>query len=98
MYNAFIAAIEDGNDPTPAVGALLDATSEAIAKTDDPAGAGRGVAQRSVRPAGWRATTHPRLGMVSVCVGLPRRKGFRSVEARKLTSVTVGLHGVHVHA
>ena len=39
MYNAFIAAIEDGNDPTPAVGALLDATSEAIAKTDDPAGA-----------------------------------------------------------
>ena len=36
MYDAYVAAIIDDNDPSSAVEALLEATDEAIAKADDP--------------------------------------------------------------
>ena len=58
MYDAYIAAIADGNDPGFAVGALLDAARETIDDTDDPAGAAKMLLSGlSVQPSGWPPPT-----------------------------------------
>ena len=58
MYDAYIAAITDGNDPASAVGALLEAARETIAETDDPAGAIKMLLSGlSVQPSGWPPPT-----------------------------------------
>ena len=58
MYGAYIAAIADGNDPSLAVETLLEATKEAIARTDDPIGALKMLLSGlAVQPSGWPPPT-----------------------------------------
>ena len=58
MYGAYIAAITDGNDPTFAVGVLLEAAKETMATTDDPTGAIKMLlSDLAVDPSGWPPPT-----------------------------------------
>ena len=58
MYDAYISAITDGNDPSFAAGALLKAARETIADTDDPAEALKMLLSGlSVQPSGWPPPT-----------------------------------------
>jgi len=58
MYDAYVAAIADGNDPDFAVETLLEAAKEAIAESDEPVTVIEVfLSGLSVQPSGWPPPT-----------------------------------------
>ena len=58
LYDAYVAAIADGNDPSLAVETLLEAAKEAIAESDEPVTVIEVLLSGlSVQPSGWPPPT-----------------------------------------